>query len=49
VSESTAPTTLVRFYDYEPLSQAAMGMSKPSLASEGSARKLRFSGGATRH
>lgn len=43
VNENTVPTTLVRFYDYEPL-VAPVVNGKTSVAGKGSARKLRFNG-----
>lgn len=48
VSDSTVPTTLVRYYDYEPLQAPAVVNSKPALGSKASARKLRFHGATQR-
>ena len=44
VDSSTVPTTLIRYYDYEPLTGSAVLNGKPTLVSKGSARKLRFNG-----
>lgn len=38
------PTTLIRFYDYEPFAAPAVVNSKPVVSAKGSARKLRFQG-----
>jgi hypothetical protein len=48
ITENTVPTTLVRFYDYEPLDAAAFLYGKSVVGSAGSARKLRFRGTAQR-
>jgi hypothetical protein len=44
VNDNTVPSTLVRFYDSDLPTASATGNGKPSLASQGSARKLRFHG-----
>jgi hypothetical protein len=48
VSESTVPTTLVRYYDYEPLDASAVVSSKAVVSAKASARKLRFRSPAQR-
>lgn len=45
VTDSTVPTTLIRFYDREPLDASAIITGKPVVTS---ARKLRFQGASKR-
>lgn len=48
VDDDTVPTTLIRYYDYEPFSAGVIGNSKPTASTQASARQLRFRGATQR-